>query len=101
VSSQVGGEQSDNDAQPLLIEVDTEEGPQMVMVIFTDPDKSKEFLNHFEEYTGGLLVNMGWIIGRTSDKLGICINPNLELGLDLDPATIQELANLQRKMGQA
>lgn len=94
-SSKTGGLQDATDAKPLLIEVDTETGTDVVMPVFSNPSQSTDFLSDFPEYSGGLLVEFDWILNRARDNMGVSINPNLEFGIDLDPETIKQLVELK------
>ena len=62
-----------------------------VLILFTSPERSKDFMKDFPGYDGGLLVEFKWILERTGTGIGISINPGWSVGLDLEPETIQQL----------
>jgi len=61
------------------------------LILFTSPERSKDFMKDFPGYDGGLLVEFKWILERTGTGIGISINPGWSVGLDLEPETIQQL----------
>jgi len=85
----IGGFQPDDKAQPLTLE--TEEGAE-VLVLFTAPERAKTFLAEFPGYEGGLLAEFTWILERTGVGIGITLNPGLEVGFDIEPEMVQQLA---------
>ena len=52
------------------------------------------FLADFPAYRGGLLAEFGWVLERIGSGVGIAINPGWEFGMDLDPATVEQLIHL-------
>lgn len=62
-----------------------------VLVLFTSPDRSKEFVQDFPGYDGGLLAEFKWILERAGTGIGISINPNWPVGIDLEPDMVQQL----------
>lgn len=62
-----------------------------VLVLFTSPDRSKEFVQDFPGYEGGLLAEFKWILERAGTGIGISINPNWPVGIDLEPDMVQQL----------
>ncbi|MEJ2686812.1 MAG: SseB family protein [Gammaproteobacteria bacterium] len=83
--------QRSDQAVPLSLEAD--DGTQ-VLVLFTSPERAKEFLEDFEGYDGGLLTEFSWVLERVGGGVGISLNPGWEVGMDLDPSMVQELAQL-------
>ena len=62
-----------------------------VLILFTSPDRSKTFLQDFPGYDGGLLAEFKWVLERTGSGIGISINPDWPVGMDLEPEMIQQL----------
>ncbi len=62
-----------------------------VLVLFTSPERAKEFIKDFPGYDGGLLVEFKWILERTGSGVGISINPGWPVGLELEPEMIRQL----------
>ena len=62
-----------------------------VLILFTSPDRSKEFLQDFQGYDGGLLAEFKWVLERTGSGIGISINPDIPVGMDLEPDMIAQL----------
>jgi SseB protein N-terminal domain len=79
----IKGFQRSPHAQPLVIE--DEDGTQ-VLILFSSPERAKAFLEQFPDYHGGLLTEFSWILRRIGSGVGISINPDWELGFDIDPA---------------
>jgi hypothetical protein len=75
-------------AIPLTL--DTEDALQ-VLVLFTSPERAKEFVQDFPGYEGGLLVEFKWVLERTGSGVGISLNPNWPVGIDLEPQVVQQL----------
>lgn len=78
-------------AEPLSL---TSEDGTEVLILFSSPERAKPFLDHFTGYEGGILEDMGWILEKMGGGYGISINPDSELGLDLDPDMVTQLAQL-------
>ncbi|MEJ2646380.1 MAG: SseB family protein [Gammaproteobacteria bacterium] len=89
--------QRSDQAVPLSLEAD--DGTQ-VLVLFTSPERAKAFLEDFEGYDGGLLTEFSWVLERVGGGVGIALNPGWEVGMDLDPAMVQELAQLTAAVQQ-
>lgn len=64
-----------------------------VLILFTSPDRAKEFVTEFPGYDGGLLTEFSWVLERTGSGVGISINPNWPVGFDLEPDMVQQLKN--------
>lgn len=87
----IKGFQTSAQAQPLVLESD--EGTP-VMILFTDPERSKSFLAEFPGYSGGILTEFSWVVRRLGGNMGICLNPDLDLGFDFDPEMVAMVAAL-------
>ena len=84
----IEGFTSSDKAVPLTLK--TEDNVE-VLVLFTSPDRSKVFLQDFPGYDGGLLAEFNWVLERTGSGIGISINPDWPVGMDLEPEMIQQL----------
>ena len=62
-----------------------------VLVLFSSPERAKEFLQDFPGYEGGLLVDFKWVLDRAGSGVGISLNPNWPVGMDLEPETVRQL----------
>lgn len=88
---QIAGFQSSTKAEPLIVDV---EDNQKVMVLFTAPERAKDFLTEFPGYSGGLLTEFAWILRRMADGMGISLNPDNEMGFDFDAEMISMMVSL-------
>ena len=43
----------------------------------------------FIDYAGGLLTDLKWVVGKIGTDHAISINPDIEVGFDLDSKTIE------------
>jgi len=84
----IAGFTSSDKAMPLTLraEDDTE-----VLILFTSPERAKDFVNDYPGYDGGLLAEFNWILERTGSGIGISINPDWPVGIDLEPEMVQQL----------
>jgi len=88
----IEGFTSSNKALPLTLKTDDD---LEVLVLFTSPDRSKVFVQDFPGYDGGLLAEFKWVLERTGSGIGISINPNWPVGMDLEPEMIEQLKSNQ------
>jgi hypothetical protein len=88
---QIAGFQRTTQAEPLVLEDDD---GNRALIVFTGPDRAKDFLADFPDYGGGLLTEFVWIVRRMSDDIGIALNPGMEAGFDFDPGMVAMLAAL-------
>jgi len=88
----IGGLQPSQSATPLSI---TAEDGTEVLILFTSPDRAKEFLRDFPGYEGGLLAEFTWILEKLGSGHGISINPNWSVGIDMAPEMIEQLRQAQ------
>ncbi len=84
----IEGFTSSDKAIPLTLKTEDE---IEVLILFTSPDRSKEFVQDFSGYDGGLLAEFKWVLERTGSGIGISINPNWPVGMDLEPEMIEQL----------
>jgi hypothetical protein len=81
--------QRSQSAQPLAL--DAEDGTK-VLVLFTSPERAKPFVKDFPGYEGGLLTDFNWIFENLGTGFGIAINPGSEVGIDIEPDSVAQLA---------
>ena len=84
----IGGFSASNKAVPLTLR---SEDNTEVLILFTSPDRAKDFVNEFPGYEGGLLAEFSWVLDRTGSGIGISINPNWPVGFDLEPEMVRQL----------
>ena len=84
----IEGFTSSDKAMPLTLK--TEDNIE-VLILFTSPDRSKVFLQDFPGYEGGLLAEFKWVLERTGSGIGISINPDAPVGMDLEPEMSEQL----------
>lgn len=85
----IQGFQASTNAVPLAI--DAEDGTK-VLILFSAPERAAQFLTSFDGYEGGILESMQWILQKMGAGFGISINPGWNVGLDLDPDMVHQLA---------
>ena len=89
--SGIQGFQRSLKATPLVIQ---NEAGQPVLVLFTSPDRARDFLNDVPGYSGGLLADFSWIVERMDPGFAIAVNPGLELGMDIEPDDVAQMLAL-------
>lgn len=82
------GFQHTTKATPLVIQDD--DGLNIV-VLFTTPERAKEFLADTPGYSGGLLADFAWIVERMEPGFAIVVNPGDEFGMDIAPENVTEM----------
>ena len=87
----IAGFQASTKAEPLLVE---DGDGNRILVLFSAPDRAREFLAAFSGYGGGMLVEFGWILRRMGAGISIAINPEQSPGFDLDPEMVAMVAAL-------
>lgn len=87
----IAGFQSTTKATPLVVEDDT---GQKILVLFTSPERAKDFLAGTPGYSGGLLADFSWIVGRMEPGFAIAVNPGIDLGMDIAPENVTEMMQL-------
>ncbi|MHB1428386.1 MAG: SseB family protein [Rhodocyclaceae bacterium] len=86
--SGIPGFQLTNKATPLVVQ---DEQGRNTLVLFTSPDRAKEFLVDVPGYSGGLLADFSWIVERMEPGFSIAVNPGLELGMDIEPEDVTQM----------
>lgn len=89
--SGIKGFQHTTRATPLIVQ---DEAGRNTLVLFTSPDRAKEFLVDVPGYSGGLLADFSWIVERMEPGFAIAVNPGLELGMDIEPEDVTQMLEL-------
>ena len=87
----IAGFQASTKAEPLP--VDGADGSR-ILLLFSAPDRAREFLAAFPGYGGGMLVEFSWLLRRMGAGISIAINPEQTPGFDLDPEMVAMVAAL-------
>jgi len=85
----IKGFQRTTTARPLVVQA--EEGVH-VLVLFSSPERAKLVVEEFPKFGGGLLTDFRWVLERIDVGAGVTINPGWDVGIDLDPETVEQLA---------
>jgi hypothetical protein len=75
-------------AKPLVLSA--EEGTP-ILVLFSSPERAKPFLEDYPGFTGGILESFKWVLENMGSGYGIMLNPESEVGFDMEPETVQDL----------
>jgi hypothetical protein len=75
-------------AQPLVLSA--EEGTP-ILVLFSSPERAKPFLEDYPGFTGGILESFKWVLQNMGSGYGIMLNPDSEVGFDMEAETVQDL----------
>lgn len=89
--SGIKGFQRTTKATPLVVQ---DEDGQNILVLFTSPERAKEFLAEMPGYGGGLLADFSWIVERMEPGFAIVVNPGLEFGMDISPEDVTRMLGL-------
>lgn len=87
----IAGFQRSTRAEPLLVE---DGDGNRILVLFSAPDRARDFLAAYPGYGGGMLVEFAWLLRRMGAGISIAINPGLTPGFDLDPEMVAMVAAL-------
>jgi hypothetical protein len=55
------------------------------------PRACQDFPAGYPGFEGGLLVEFQWVLERTGTGIGISINPDWPVGMDLAPGIVRQL----------
>lgn len=77
-------------AQPLVL---TTEDDIQILVLFSSPERAKEFINDYPGFGGGILTEFTWVLQKMGRDFGIALNPGLDVGFDMEPETVNELVD--------
>ena len=89
--SGIKGFQRTTKATPLVIQDDD---GMTILVLFTSPERARDFLAEFPGYSGGLLADFSWIVERMAPGFAIAVNPGMEVGMDIEPHIVTEMLTL-------
>lgn len=89
--SGIKGFQRTTKATPLVVQ---DEDGQNILVLFTSPERAKEFLAEMPGYGGGLLADFAWIVERMEPDFAIVVNPGHEFGMDISPEDVAQMLGL-------
>lgn len=89
--SGIKGFQRTTRATPLVVQDDA---GMNIVVVFTSPERAKDFLADFPGYGGGLLTEFKWILERMEPGFAVSINPGLEAGIDVEPEIITQMLEI-------
>lgn len=76
-------------AQPLVLST---EDDMPILVLFSSPERAAPFIQDFPGFEGGILEPFKWVLENMGSGYGIALNPGSELGLDMEPETVADLA---------
>lgn len=77
-------------AQPLVL---TAEDDTPVLILFSSPERAKDFTKDYPGYGGGLLTDFTWVLQKMGRDFGIALNPGSEIGFDMEPETVNSLVD--------
>lgn len=80
--------QRTNRAQPLVL---TAEDGTPILVLFSSPERAKDFTRDYPGYGGGLLAEFTWVLEKMGSGYGIALNPGSDLGFDMEPETVDSI----------
>ncbi|MGB5439315.1 MAG: SseB family protein [Gammaproteobacteria bacterium] len=92
VKDSIGIEGFTSNTKAIPMTLKTEDDVE-VLILFSSPDRSKEFMSDFPGYDGGLLAEFKWLLERIGAGVGVSINPDWPVGMDMEPEMIQQLKN--------
>ena len=92
VKDSIGIEGFTSNTKAIPMTLKTEDDVE-VLILFSSPDRSKEFMSDFPGYDGGLLAEFKWLLERIGAGVGVSINPGWPVGMDMEPEMIQQLNN--------
>lgn len=87
----IAGFQASTRAEPLLVE---DEAGSRILVLFSAPDRARDFLAAYPGHGGGMLAEFSWLLRRMGPGIAISINPDQTPGFDLDPDMVAMVAAL-------
>ncbi len=76
-------------AQPLVL---SGEDDTPILVLFSSPERARPFLQDYPGFAGGILEPFQWVLENMGSGYGIALNPGSELGFDMEPETVADLA---------
>lgn len=77
-------------AQPLVL---TTEDSTPILVLFSSPERAKDFIGDYPGFGGGIVTEFTWVLEKMGRDFGIALNPGLDVGFDMEPQTVNELVD--------
>lgn len=77
-------------AQPLVL---TDEDSTPILVLFSSPERAKDFIGDYPGFGGGIVTEFTWVLEKMGRDFGIALNPGLDVGFDMEPDTVNELVD--------
>ena len=62
-----------------------------ILALFSSPERAKPFIENFPGFTGGILESFKWVLQNMGSGYGIALNPESEVGFDMEPEIVQGL----------
>lgn len=90
----IGGLQDSAQATPLTV---TGEDNTEILILFTSPERAKEFVRDFPGYEGGLLADFKWVLEKVGTGLAISLNPNWPAGIDMEAGMVEQLSKMDSR----
>lgn len=84
----VGEQDASKGVSPLALEA--EDGTN-VMILFTSPERARDFTGQLPGYEGGFLVEFKEALEKLAEGYGVSINPGWDIGIDLDYDMVRKL----------
>lgn len=75
-------------AQPLVLSA--EDGTP-ILALFSSPERAKPFIQNYPGFAGGILESFKWVLQNMGSGYGIMLNPDSEVGFDMEPEIVQGL----------
>ncbi len=86
---QIEGFTASRQAKPLTLK--DEDSGEEVLVLFTNPDRAKPFVQDYPGFEGGLVAEFTWVLEKLGVGYGIALNPGHEVGIDLGAEALQQM----------
>lgn len=84
----IQGFQRTTQAEPLIVE---DENGERVLLVFTSPERAKPMVEHYPDFSGGILTEFSWLLRRIGGGVPISLNPGWDIGMDFDADMIGQL----------
>lgn len=85
----IKGFQRSTRALPLSV-ADSDGTP--TLILFSSPERAKDFVKQFPGYEGGLLTEFVWVLSKMGTGYAIALNPDCEVGFDMPVTLVAALA---------
>ena len=76
--------------QPLVL---TAEDSTPILVLFSSPERAKEFIDDYPGFGGGILTEFTRVLEKMGRDFGIAPNLGLDVGFDMEPQTVNEFVD--------